>query len=414
MAEKQFLQTTCDKLQQEFIDRKTLLSFDDYLGLVEKEPQRYIRNSAQYIKEMLEYFGRHPQKEKGKGKGKGKKKVMTNRGFKLFDLPFDQGVNRVIGLEMVQHTLYRYLCNFVQQGKVDKLLLLHGPNGSAKTSVVNCLSRGLEEYSTNDEGIIYSFNWIFPKEKLVKGNIGFQDKDGEQSTSQIKSKSYAYLDVDSVDAKLFCDLKDHPLFLLSQELRAKLFKQWKDQNILPKSYVISDYLLKGDLCPKCKMIFEALFNAYRGDFSKLLQHIQVERFYFSRKYRQGLVSIDPQMSVDANSRQITQDASTSALPPSLKSLNLFEFSGALVNSNRGMLEYNDMLKRPIESFKYLLPTCENNQVSLPNALLRLDGLFIGTSNDTHFDAFKEYPDFNSFKARIELIKVPYILRYSQE
>jgi len=79
-----------------------------------------------------------------------------------------------------------------------------------------------------------------------------------------------------------------------------------------------------------------------------------------------------------------------------------------------LIEYNDLLKRPLESFKYLLSTCEKSNVSLTNQILHLDLLFFASSNETHLNAFKEYPDWPSFKARIELVRVPYIRDYRLE
>jgi predicted Ser/Thr protein kinase len=81
----------------------------------------------------------------------------------------------------------------------------------------------------------------------------------------------------------------------------------------------------------------------------------------------------------------------------------------VVGANRGMLEFDDLLKRPVEAYKYLLTTVERGAVSLPNATLFLDVLFVGSSNEIHLSAFKEIPDFPSFKGRLELVRVPYIL-----
>jgi len=41
-------------------------------------------------------------------------------------------------------------------------------------------------------------------------------------------------------------------------------------------------------------------------------------------------------------------------------------------------------------------------------------VLIASTNDTYLDAFKEHPDFPSFKGRVELVKVPYLLHYQQE
>lgn len=53
-------------------------------------------------------------------------------------------------------------------------------------------------------------------------------------------------------------------------------------------------------------------------------------------------------------------------------------------------------------------------VSLSSANLHLDLFFVGTTNEVHLAAFKEVQEFQSFKGRIELVRVPYLLSYAQE
>ncbi|MBI3179312.1 MAG: serine protein kinase PrkA [Deltaproteobacteria bacterium] len=146
----------------------------------------------------------------------------------------------------------------------------------------------------------------------------------------------------------------------------------------------------------------------------MLNHVQIERFYLSRRYRRGAATIEPQMSVDARIQQITADRSLASLPKALHHISLFEPTGPLVDANRGLLEYSDLLKRPVEAFKYLLATVETATVSMDSFVLHLDMVFVASTNETYLDAFKEHPDFPSFKGRIELVKVPLLLRYSSE
>jgi predicted Ser/Thr protein kinase len=126
------------------------------------------------------------------------------------------------------------------------------------------------------------------------------------------------------------------------------------------------------------------------------------------------VTVEPQLSVDATERQITADRSLAALPPSLQSVNLHEYGGEVVGANRGMIEFDDLLKRPLEHYKYLLTTVERAALAMQSATLFLDLVFIGSSNDIHLAAFREIPDFQSFKGRIELIRVPFILDVRHE
>ena len=79
-----------------------------------------------------------------------------------------------------------------------------------------------------------------------------------------------------------------------------------------------------------------------------------------------------------------------------------------------MIEFSDILKRPVDSFKYLLTACETGSVNVGHSIAYLDSVLLGTANEIQLDAFKEFPDFTSFKARIELIRTPYLLSVSQE
>jgi len=68
----------------------------------------------------------------------------------------------------------------------------------------------MEHYSTLDDGPIYRFNWIFPSQTVSRSGIGFGDKLGEA----VLGKSYAHLDESEIDARLLCELRDHPLLLI--------------------------------------------------------------------------------------------------------------------------------------------------------------------------------------------------------
>lgn len=95
-------------------------------------------------------------------------------------------------------------------------------------------------------------------------------------------------------------------------------------------------------------------------------------------------------------------------------MNLFQLNGEAVLANRGILEFSDLLKRPLDAFKYLLQTMETKTLNLQGILTELDIFFIGTSNEIHLAAFKQHPDFNSFKGRFNFIRVPYLLNYRDE
>ncbi len=396
------LQKLSDGVKKAFDDDRTVLSFADWFALFLERPERNLRSSAQYIRDVFDHFG-HESLDLPGG---------STRRFKLFDAPWADGLGRVAGQEQVQNEIYRLLTNFVRQGRVSKLILMHGPNGSAKSSMIQCIHSGMEHYSQTDEGALYSFAWIFPSDKVMKSRLGFgaSDDNGRPQSE----RSFAQLSAEQIDARLPSELRDHPLFLIPREQRAALIERLQREGRISSDFVVSRYILDGELSPRDRAIYEALLIANDGRHDEVLRFIQVERFYVSRRYGVGVATIEPQMHVDADARQLTADRSIANLPRAIQSVPLFELSGPLISANRGLVEFSDLLKRPIEAFKYLLTTSEEGTASLPQFKVSLDEVLIASSNEKQLEAFREYPDWNSFKGRMELIRVPYLLRLSDE
>lgn len=399
MPTKPTLDSIARAVREDFERDRPIMSFDQFLDVFAEQPRRYARNAVQYLQDCLRYFGESTRTAPWGD--------VTS--FNLFDAPFDGGRNRLVGQELAQLRVMRLIDGFAREGRVNKLILLHGPNGSAKSTFVATLLRALEAYSQTDEGALYRFNWVFPNQKFAAGGttIGF----GGFTTQAAESlDTFAFLDEDQVDAKIRSDLNDHPLLLIPRRQRADLLRD----HLPAGDFVLSDYITRGELSHTSRQIFDALMAAYRGELGHVLKHIQVERFYISRRYRVGAVTVEPQMRVDAALRQLTVDRSLSALPSSLQNQTLIEPFGDLVDANRGVIEYDDLFKRHPDLNKYLLATSEKGTVSLDNRILFLDTVLIATANEDYLDAYKQTPDYASFKGRVELVRVPYILDYELE
>ena len=339
----------------------------------------------------------------------GTVEVDTPRGrqrrFKLFDAEFNGGQTRVLGQETLQNEVYKELQTFCERGRVDKLIMLHGPNGTAKSTFVECLTAGMEHYSQLPEGVLYTFNWVF-SDRPEGSSFGFLEKDPRPGGA-----SMAYLEPEELSFKLGSDLKDHPLLLVPTDDREHLLRE--AFATARQGFRLPEAIAQGDLSPKNKAIFSALANAYKGDLQRVYTHVQVERLYVSRRYRRCAVVIQPQRNVDAASRPLNLEKSY-RLPPVLNQSSLSELSGDLVDANRGLVEYSDFFKRPLELSKYLLTTSEKGTISLPDATAQLDCVLLATSNEKNMTLFKRNPDFPSFKGRFELIRAPYLLRWSVE
>ena len=394
-----------EHVEERFRAGNRVLAFAEFLDLFDADPVRHSRDASRYLRDVFDYFGkasvRHPWGE------------FTR--FKLFDLPWETSDGRsiargaLIGQEHVQEELYRALSNFVREGRPNRLVLLHGPNGSAKSTIAGCMMAALEHYSTLDEGALYRFHWVFPSQKTVRGSLGFGH---DRAKGTLGAESYAHLTDDEIDAKLLVDVRDHPLFLIPVPERRKLLEAAHAR--VGATEPPNEWIARGQLSHKGQQVFEALLASYGGSYAEVLKHVQVERYFISRRYRTGAVTVGPQLSVDAGERQITMDRSLQSLPASLQAVTLFETRGELVDAAGGLLEFSDLLKRPLDAFKYLQLSIETGEVALNSQNVQLNCVMMGSANELHLDAFRDHAEFASFRGRLELARVPYLKSYEQE
>jgi serine protein kinase len=399
-----------DGVRSSYAIGRRVMSFQEYLAMFGEDPARHGRDASRYLRDAFDYYGTETVA--------GPSGDATR--YRLFDLPFAEPATRrerLIGQEDVQGEIYRILSNFAREGRPNKLILLHGPNGSSKSTIASCITRALEHYSTVDDGALYRFNWVFPSAKTGKGRIGFRDPpaattEAPAPTTTPRDDSYAHLEEDLVDARLISEIRDHPLFLIPPDARrALLDRAWAGRALTEPP---SDWLLRGRLSQKNQQVYEALLNGYRGDLAQVLRHVSVERYFISRRYRVGAVTVGPQMSVDAGERQITADRSLAALPATLQAVALFEAFGELVDAAGGVLEFSDLLKRPLDAYKYLQLTVETGEVALSHQNVQLNTVLIGSANEVHLHALREHPEWASFRGRLELVKTPYLRSYVLE
>lgn len=391
---KQFRRNSIDR----FESRQRIRSFSNFLDDFLAHPYPYLRNSPRYLLDVFEHYGSEDIQRVG----------VPDKRWKLFDLEHGDLSENLVGQESVQNSIYMKLRQFSRNGKGDRLLLLHGPNGSAKSTTINALMQAMHQYSIQQEGALYRFNWIFPEKSVESSRIGFEEDEPNGNGS------YAFLKPKDVGAIIRCELKDSPLLLIPRKEREELVRHALElhPDIREMENFNYDWVFQFDLSQKSKWIYEALLSSHKGDWLEVMRHVQVERFFHSKKYRLGCISIEPQGNIDAQVRPIGLNGN--ALPTILHGLPLYEVDGDLIAANRGLCEYSDFLKRPPETNKYLLTTSEKGTIQLPNFRAHLDLVLCGSANEKQLNMFKRTPDFSSFKGRLALVRVPYLLQYSRE
>jgi len=375
------------EIQNRFKQNETLKSFQDLVRDTAKDPHKYCRNSAEYLRNVFEFYGFYEVTDIS---GEPIKR------WKIFDLFFP-----VNGHEAAQNQIYNYIKSF-SENRNNKIILLHGPNGSAKTSLIASIMAAMEDYSQKLEGAVFSFNWIFSDDAERELGLGFNAK--EKTTYQ--ADTLALVEPEDITFKLPCPMKDNPLLLIPTKERREFLLSLGLKRF-------PHHLVKGELCQKCHEIYQQLLISYNGDWKRIIRHIQVERFTFSKRFRKGLISIDPQETPDAGSRALNLEQSY-RIPRVLAMSTIFEPYGDLIDANRGIVEFSEFFKRAKEHNKYLLTTAEWGTINLNSFTGYLDCVIFATCNEKNLSIFKMDLDWPSFNGRLAYVKVPYLLRWSQE
>ncbi|HEX8162941.1 MAG TPA: hypothetical protein VF538_13810 [Pyrinomonadaceae bacterium] len=260
----------------------------------------------------------------------------------------------LFGIEEPLARIVEYFKSAAQRLEVRKrILLLMGPVGGGKSTIVTMLKRGLEEYTRSEAGAVYAI------------------KD--------------------------CPMHEEPLHLIPQELRAEIEKHY-------------GIYIEGDLCPQCRYALEHTYHGRHED-------VRVQRILFSEKERVGIGTFSPSDPKSQDITELTGsiDLSTIGEVGVESDPRAYRFDGELNIANRGVMEFVEMLKVD-EKFLYSLLTLsqEQNIKTGRFAMIYADEVILSHTNENEYVSFAGNRKSEALQDRIILVRVPYNLRVSQE
>src|SRR5690242_8424197 len=262
--------------------------------------------------------------------------------------------NELFGIEESIAKIVEYFKSAAQRLEVRKrILLLMGPVGGGKSTIVNMLKRGLEDWTRNESGAVYAI------------------KD--------------------------CPMHEEPLHLIPHQLRAEVEKHY-------------GIYIEGDLCPQCRYSLEHTYGGRHED-------VKVHRVVFSEKERVGIGTFSPSDPKSQDITELTGsiDLSTIGEVGVESDPRAYRFDGELNIANRGLIEFVEMLKVD-EKFLYSLLTLSQEQSIKTGrfAMIYADEVILSHTNENEYIAFAGNRKSEALQDRIILVKVPYNLRVSQE
>jgi serine protein kinase len=376
--------------QKQFQDLNWNGSFRDYLDLVAMNP-RAARNAFERIYDMIMEYGTEEFMD-------AKKRLIRYKFFS--DRSFDHE-DAIFGLEI---SLMR-LVNFFKAaahgyGTDRRVLLLHGPVGSSKSTIVRRLKKGLELYSRTDAGAIYTFDWY----------LGDLSNNGKLPPPPAKIKDA----LDGVETEWFpCPMHEDPLHLIPLEMREQFIESFN------KGRPGDKHLrhISGDLCPPCRYYFREMMQRYDGDWTKMIRHIRVRRLIFSEQDRIGIGTFQPKDEKNQDSTELTGDINYRkiAIYGSDSDPRAFNFDGEFNIANRGIIEFIEMLKLDVAFLYDLLGASQEHRIkSKKFAQTDIDEVIIGHTNEPEYRRLEDNEFMEALKDRTVRIDVPYITKLKDE
>ena len=370
---------------KEFFSLNEEMSFREYIDLCRQNP-KLIRNAFQYVYDMII--------EKGISTFERYRKTYVKYNF------FDDAEIPVFGLEETLASFVDFIHGAAgSYGSEHRVLLLHGPVGSSKSTICRRLKRGLEQYSRTKEGAWYTFKWVnLPTLADEKGQAIYT------STEDI------------------CAMNENPIKLMPFNMREeflkdinKSFKEAASEEDKNSLYSLTS---EGDLNPRCKLFMSMLIKRYNGDWLSVVEnHIRVIRKVHSESDRVGIGTFQPKDEKNQDSTELTGDMNFSKIGQfgSDSDPRAFNFDGEFEVANRGICEFIEMLKLD-NAFLYDLlgATQEHNIKPKKFSQVAIDEVIIAHTNNPEFEKLKNNQFMEALRDRTVKVDVPYLLRWSDE
>jgi len=357
-------------------------TFEDYLEMLRRNP-RVARTAHERLYDMVLAAGTSTYVD-------NKKKVTR---YKFFSDDKHGGRDAIYGLDIPLMRLVNVLkAAAMRYGTEKRIILLHGPVGSSKSTIVRLLKQGFEEYSRTNEGSIFTYEWVLPPElrHLTAGEEVFRSPMNEEPLKLIPPE---WREQAITDLGLF-DPGD-------PETKRPAFRPW----------------VQGQLNPACRFIFRELMAIHKGDWGKVIQHVRVRRMLISEEDRVGIGTFQPKDEKNQDATELTGDINYRRIAEygSDTDPRAFNFDGEFNVANRGLIEFVEILKLDVAFLYDLLGATQERKIKPKKfAQTDIDEVIIGHTNEAEYERLLENKFMEALRDRTVKIDIPYITKLQEE
>jgi len=346
-------------------------SFTEYLDLARRNPA-VTRSAFERMYDMILSAGTTEYID-------NKKRIVH---YNFFDDAVGEGKDAIYGLDIALMKLVNIFKSAAQRyGTERRVILLHGPVGSSKSTIARLLKLGLEAYSGRPEGAMYTFGWI--------------------------------RDLDQPNVVVPCPMHEEPLHLVPEELRPMFVEQLNDDR--PEgAYRVG---IEGELCPFCRQEYKELSDKYNGDWGRVVKHVRVSRLLLSAQDRIGIGTFQPKDEKNQDSTELTGDINYRKIAEygTDSDPRAFNFDGEFNIANRGMIEFIEVLKLDVAFLYELLGASQEHQIKpkkFPQTYI--DEVIIGHTNEPEYRRLQNNEYMEALRDRTVKVDVPYITKLDEE
>jgi len=361
-------------------------SFWEYLSICQENPG-VARNAYQRLYDMIVSHGCEKHRL-------FKRDCMR---YHFFADPFDNGADGIFGLDFALMKLVDFLRSAAEGYGTDRrILLLHGPVGSSKSTIARLLKKGLGHYSRTDEGALYSFSWLLDENCQVVPDPGNPGR-------AVATHSHV------------CPMHEDPLVLVPPAGRADLLAMLNER-YKPEHHG-GHLSIEGDPDPFCRKVLDDLMRFYDGDWRAAMEHVRVRRIVLSEKDRVGIGTFQPKDEKNQDSTELTGDINYRkiAMYGSDSDPRAFNFDGELNIANRGVCEFIEILKLDVAFLYDLLGATQEHTIKPKKfAQTNIDEVIVGHTNEPEYKRLQSNEMMEAFRDRTIKIDIPYNIRLDDE
>lgn len=349
-------------------------TFEEYLEIVRKQPQ-VTRNAFQRAYDMIIRYGTEEYTD-------NKKKLVR---YNFFKDEYYAAQDAIYGLDIpLMRLVHVFKAAAEGYGPEKRVILLHGPVGSSKSTIARLIKKGIEHYSATPDGALYTFDWV------NLDDVGMAGAEG---------------------SRFRCPMHEEPLRLVPPA--------WRKQAIADLELSSSTHAVRieGELDPACRFIFNRLMERYGGDWGKVMQHIRVRRLVLSEKDRVGIGTFQPKDEKNQDSTELTGDINYRKIAEygSDSDPRAFNFDGEFNIANRGVVEFIEVLKLDVAFLYDLLGASQEHKIKPKKfAQTDIDEVIIGHTNEAEYKKLLNNEFMEALRDRTIKIDIPYITKVSEE